>query len=190
MSWDIQNSGKSSNLQVWKTNSGWWQFFRYHQDNFINIHTNKVLDISGGKDNEGQNVIVYNRHNGLNQRWRIVYVDTVKDLPRPEELREEWGMQCGKVFFLRTRMPSKRFVQSQSGNLAVGPKDFDKKNTEMQFMFDCKKNQITTADKSRAGQTWGIGSKGSSSNVEINGNGNEWYRYWHFNDGFIVNQRG
>jgi hypothetical protein len=60
----------------------------------------------------------------------------------------------------------------------------------MQFMFDCKKNQITTADKSRAGQTWEIANRGGSSNVDISGNGNEWYRYWHFSDGYIINQRG
>jgi hypothetical protein len=105
-------------------------------------------------------------------------------------LREEWGFQSGKVFFIRSMLGSKRFVQTQNGNLAIGPKGFDVKNTEMQFVFDGKKNQITTTDKRRAGQTWEIASRGGSTNVDISGNGSEWYRFWHFNDGYIVNQRG
>jgi hypothetical protein len=35
-SWDIANSGKSTNMQIWKTNARWFQLFRYSGDKFIN----------------------------------------------------------------------------------------------------------------------------------------------------------
>lgn len=51
------------------------QQFKYEKGYLINVKTNKVFDVSGGKDAEAQKVIMYNRHKGANQRWRIVYVD-------------------------------------------------------------------------------------------------------------------
>jgi hypothetical protein len=42
-------------MQVWSTNSGWFQIFKYDQKEkmFINLSNNKVLDVSGGRDAEG-----------------------------------------------------------------------------------------------------------------------------------------
>jgi hypothetical protein len=36
-SFDIQNSGRNRNLQVWSTNSGWWQIFKYIGQNLVNV---------------------------------------------------------------------------------------------------------------------------------------------------------
>jgi hypothetical protein len=33
------------------------------------------LDITGGRDKEGNNVITWSRHNGANQKWKILYLD-------------------------------------------------------------------------------------------------------------------
>jgi hypothetical protein len=68
-SWDIQSAGKSANMQVWSTNSGWFQIFKYQGENFVNVQSGKVLDVAGSKDEEAANVIVHGRHNGVNQRW-------------------------------------------------------------------------------------------------------------------------
>jgi len=59
-SWDIQNSGKTNNMQIWSTNSGWWQIFKYIDGTFVNIHNHKVLAVSQKKDAEGQPVTVDN----------------------------------------------------------------------------------------------------------------------------------
>jgi hypothetical protein len=74
-SWDIVNSGRTNNMQVWNTNSGWYQIFKYEDEHFINLKNKKALDVHGGKDEEGRKVIVWSRHNGKNQRWKIVYTD-------------------------------------------------------------------------------------------------------------------
>jgi len=67
-SWDIHNSGKSNHMQIWTTNSQWFQIFRYQSEHFIN-EKGKALDVSGGKDVEGQAVWVWGKHGGKNQRW-------------------------------------------------------------------------------------------------------------------------
>jgi len=36
-SWDIQNAGKTNNMQIWSTNSGWFQLFKYKNGYFLNI---------------------------------------------------------------------------------------------------------------------------------------------------------
>jgi len=74
-SWDIKSAGKTNNMQVWSTNSGWFQVFRYEDDQFINIQNNKVLDVSGSKDVEGQAVVVNGNNGGQNQMWNVIYLD-------------------------------------------------------------------------------------------------------------------
>jgi hypothetical protein len=77
-SWDIKSAGKTNNMQIWSTNSGWFQIFRYQNMQFVNVQNRKVLDVSGGKDLEGQAVIVHNSHNGKNQKWKVLYTDQAK----------------------------------------------------------------------------------------------------------------
>jgi hypothetical protein len=64
---DIQNRGSSSNLQVWETNARWFQLFKYDNGAIVNIKDGRAMDVSGNKDRENQNVIIFKRHNALNQ---------------------------------------------------------------------------------------------------------------------------
>jgi len=52
-SWDIQSAGRTNNMQIWSTNSGWFQVFKYEKNQFINWSNNKVLDVTSSKDEEG-----------------------------------------------------------------------------------------------------------------------------------------
>jgi hypothetical protein len=49
-SWDIKSSGKTSDMQIWSTNSRWWQLFKYSGKKvgtFVNFRDEKrVLDTS------------------------------------------------------------------------------------------------------------------------------------------------
>jgi hypothetical protein len=42
----------------------------------------KVLDVSGSIDAENRRVIAWNKHNGMNQQWDIIYVDEAKPEPK------------------------------------------------------------------------------------------------------------
>jgi hypothetical protein len=50
-------------MQVWSTNSGWFQIFRYEANHFCNpdARGGKCLEVQFGKDAEGQAVIVTGR---------------------------------------------------------------------------------------------------------------------------------
>lgn len=72
--------------------------FRYEKGYLINPATNKVMDVSGGKDAETQKVIMWNKHNGANQRWRIVYVDQFKE--QNKGLIEEFGLFANRPFYI------------------------------------------------------------------------------------------
>jgi hypothetical protein len=54
-------------MQVWSTNSQWFQIFKYSGNNFVNVQNNKVLTVSSNKDEEGQAVVVGGLSNGKNQ---------------------------------------------------------------------------------------------------------------------------
>jgi hypothetical protein len=56
-------------MQVWSTNSGWFQVFKYENSQFINWQSSKVLDVKGAKDEEGAAVGVYGNNGGKHQQW-------------------------------------------------------------------------------------------------------------------------
>jgi outer membrane receptor for Fe3+-dicitrate len=88
--------------------------FRYEKGYIINVKTNKVFDVSGGKDAEAQKVIMYNKHNGANQRWRIVYVDQFKE--QTKGLIEEFGLYANRPFYIRSQLPNKRMAECQGNH--------------------------------------------------------------------------
>jgi hypothetical protein len=52
-SWDIQSSGRTRNMQVWSTNSQWFQIFQYINGQFVNIQDGRALTVLDSKDQEG-----------------------------------------------------------------------------------------------------------------------------------------
>jgi outer membrane receptor for Fe3+-dicitrate len=72
------------------------------------VKTNKVFDVSGSKDVEATRVTMYNKHNGANQRWRIVYVEEFKE--QHKGLIEEYGLYANRAFYIRSELPNHRLA--------------------------------------------------------------------------------
>jgi hypothetical protein len=91
-----------------------------------------VFDVESAKDIEAQKVIMWKQHNGLNQKWRIVYTDTV-DVAKTG-LNKDFGFYVNKPFYIRSRLPSKRMVE------CVGRDAYQMRwrsgNTGQQWIFD------------------------------------------------------
>jgi hypothetical protein len=64
-SWDIKSAGRTRDMQIWSTNSGWFQVFKFEDGFFVNPTNNKVLEVDASKDEEGKAVVVGSR-NGNN----------------------------------------------------------------------------------------------------------------------------
>jgi len=76
----IAHSGRSRDLVGHKTNGAWFQDFSL-DGNFVVNKRGLVVDVSGAKDKDGANVIVWKKHGKLNQQWKIEYVniDTIQN---------------------------------------------------------------------------------------------------------------
>jgi hypothetical protein len=169
-SFDIQNAGKNKNLQVYKTNSGWFQLFKYNGGNIVNVKDQKVLDVAGSRDTEGNNVVVWKRHNGLNQRWKVIYLDEMK--PEPTKgLDQETGLYRNRAFYIVSRLPAHRVATVQGHNLAITKK---KNGDESQlFFFD----HLTRTIKSQQfkARSIDIQSSGRGRSVQIWNTNARWW---------------
>jgi hypothetical protein len=134
-SWDIQSSGRTNNMQIWSTNSGWFQVFKYEKNQFINWSNNKVLDVVGGKDVEGQKVGVWGRnHRGKNQIWTVVYVDKSKK-DRKSGFNKNFGFHINRPFYIRSRLPFHRVAECHGAN-NVWLKRWRRNVRQQQWYFD------------------------------------------------------
>jgi hypothetical protein len=97
-------------MQIWSTNSGWWQVFKYENNQFINWSNNKVVEVKGSKDEEMAAVGVFGNNNGRNQQWQVVYVDKA-DGPQTQGLNKEFGMHCDRLFYIVSELPFNRVIE-------------------------------------------------------------------------------
>jgi len=89
--------------------------------------------VSGNRDVEAQNVIVWNRHNGLNQRWNIVY-DKDEKAEKTTGMGE-YGFKINEPFFIVSRLPMKRVAEAiGASNVVI--KTMVKNRLAQQFFFD------------------------------------------------------
>jgi hypothetical protein len=109
------------------------QQFKYEKGYLINVKTNKVFDVSGSKDVEATRVTMYNKHNGANQRWRIVYVEEFKE--QHKGLIEEYGLYANRAFYIRSELPNHRLAQCQV-NMNVLQQRWRNNETAQQWYFD------------------------------------------------------
>jgi hypothetical protein len=84
----------------------------------------KVMDVQGGQDKENQNVIVWNRHNGKNQQWDIVYAD----LPPPKI-----EFKPNQPFIIINQMAGKRLLTLDGQNFIIRTRN---NSPEQLFKFD------------------------------------------------------
>jgi hypothetical protein len=118
-SFDIQSSGKTNNMQVWSTNSQWFQIFKYQGNMFINVGKDgKVLDVSGSRDVEGQAVQVHGNNGGKNQKWNVVYLDKAPKV-KNTGMNEEFGFFMNRPFYLQSRLPMRRVAECVGANNVV-----------------------------------------------------------------------
>ena len=138
-----------------------------------NVQNKLVLDITGGKDEEHRDVIVYRRHGGKNQQWKIIYIDTIKK-EKETGLNEDFGFHCDKPFFVRSRLPMKRVLEPQGANNVTIRKYNNSRRKQQTFTFNC-------VDKTIRSNYWKnyameIQSNGGSSNIRMTStiNGRWW----------------
>lgn len=136
----------------------------------MNVKDQKVLDVTGNRDTEGNNVIVWKRHNGLNQRWKIMYLDEMK--PEPTKgMDQDSGLYRNRPFYMVSRLPAHRVATVAGRNLTITKK---KDGNESQlFYFD----HLTRTIKSKQykGRSVDIQSSGRGRSVQIYNTNARWW---------------
>jgi len=102
------------------------------------------LDVHGGRDKEGNNVMMHGRNNGTGQKWRILYLDEKDDEPTTG-LDDDSGLYRNRPFYLISRLPKHRALTVSHGRY-LRIQDKKKDNAHQIFYFD----HLTRTIKSKA----------------------------------------
>jgi len=137
-----------------------------------NMYDNRVIDVTAGKDVEGQNVIVWKRHGGANQRWKVIY-EKDQDNFKTEGVNKDFGFHINRPFYLVSRLWMKRVVETP-GASSVNIRRYRKNHKPQQFFFDEKSKTIRSNHWKNYGLE--ITGNGSSKNVRMTASINS--RWW------------
>jgi len=100
----------------------------------------KVLDVHSAKDTENRQVIMWNRHNGLNQQWDIIYVSDYKGPAKKGEKSDKFGFYVERPFYIVSDMPRHRYIDCKGGrNIVI---NYPHGGKSQQWFFDMKTRTI------------------------------------------------
>jgi hypothetical protein len=127
------------------------------------------MDVHGGIDAESRNIIVWNRHKGINQHWDVIYADEYPDEPGKGELNEKFGLYVERPFYISTALPSHRYIDLVSNNLVI--KTPNGRNTQVWYFHQ---QSLTIRSKSN-NQSWNIQSNGGGKGMQITSTNSNWW---------------
>ena len=129
----------------------------------------KVLDVQGALDQENRNVIVHNRHGGLNQQWEILYVDVAK--PEPTSgLNPDFGLYINRPFMIRSYLGQRRYLDLVGNNVLIKTKNG---RPSQNFVFDQKTRTIHPMSNKR--KSFDITSSGRNRNLQVANTNSGWF---------------
>jgi hypothetical protein len=130
-----------------------------------------VFDVSANKDREGQNVHIWKRHGGANQRWRVVYADE-ESKEKVKGKNSTYGFYINRPFYFRSRLPMKRVAECVSTNIKLRRWNNGRKRQQT-FKFD----QVSKTIKSQYYTSYSldITSNGRSANLRVTTTNSRWW---------------
>jgi hypothetical protein len=143
--------------------------FRMSGRFLTNIKNNKVMDVSGNKDKENQNIHMWKRHGGLNQQWDIVYADQWKGEPTKGQLNKDYGLYVLRPFYVISHMSSRRYLDILGRNMVI--KTPNGRSTQQWYFHQ---TSLTIRSKSN-NQSWDIQSAGKTTNMQVWSTNSGWW---------------
>jgi hypothetical protein len=140
--------------------------FRF-QGNYVVNERGKVMDVSGGVDDENKNIIMYKKHKGLNQQWDVIYADEYPEEPKKGEYNEQFGMYVERDFHIVSQMKSNRYLDLiNNRNFVIKTANgrntqtwyFDQKSLTIKTRLNNQSFDIKNAGKTRNMQVWSTNS--------------------------------
>ena len=128
------------------------------------------MDVSGNVDAENRNIQVYTKHGRINQQWDIIYVDEWKGEPVKGELNEDFGLYVDRTFYIKTQLPSARYIDLISNRQMVIKTPNGRKTQEWYF------HQPSLTIRTRLNnQSWDIKSSGRTRDMQIWSTNSGWW---------------
>jgi hypothetical protein len=108
-SWNINGNGKADRMDLYRTNSAWWQIFFYDEasKSFRNGKDKRCVDAK--KDEEGASLNVLACNGSAGQKWTILYEDKAEK-SRTKGMNTDFGFEINRPFFVVSQMPMKRVL--------------------------------------------------------------------------------
>jgi hypothetical protein len=128
------------------------------------------MDVSGGRDNENQNIHMWSKHGGLNQQWDVVYVKEMKAAPKPGSWDKEYGFRIGVPFYISTALPSARVMDLSGRNIVIKRKTGA---SSQQWFFDWKTK--TVKNNRQKGWSFDIQNAGRTNNLQAWNTNSGWF---------------
>jgi hypothetical protein len=142
-----------------------WSF----KDAYLINEQGKVMDVYQGKDKEQQNIIVWKKHNGLNQQWDLIYADKFPREPVKGELNKEFGMYVQRDFYIVSQLKANRYLDLVGRNFVI--KTPNGRNSQTWY-FDQRSLTIKTRWNN---QSWDIRNSGRTNNMQVWSTNSGWW---------------
>jgi len=128
------------------------------------------MDVDGGQDVENRNIIVWNKHGGLNQQWDVIYVDEYPAEPVKGELNEQFGLYVERPFYITSELGEHRLLTIiDSKQLAIKTKNVTAQQT---WFFD---QTSLTIKNSQNKKSFNINSNGASKQIHVYTTNSGWW---------------
>jgi hypothetical protein len=115
---------------------------------------------------------LWKRHNGWNQRWRVVYVDKSKKMLGKGKYNGRFGFHIMRPFVMRSRLGVRRVIECVS-NAYLRSKKYYHNRKAQHFVFDNKSKTVQGWYwKNRAIE---ITSSGGSIQLRMNTPNSRWW---------------
>jgi len=128
-SWDIENQGKSNNMQIWKTSTRWFQMFKLAGDRIRNERGQYVAV------QNKENVVVQKSSNGFCSRWNVKYVKDEQNY-KDGEFHPKYGFICNKQFYIISKRDQRHLESFRHIGGKVVTKIRNGKNVQ-KWTFNC-----------------------------------------------------
>jgi membrane carboxypeptidase/penicillin-binding protein PbpC len=143
--------------------------FRYRSGFLIN-ERGKVMDVHGNRDVENRDIIVWNKHGGLNQQWDLIYSNQWPKEPKKGQLNKDFGIVVERDFYIVSNMRSRRYLDIiNNRNIVI--KTRNGRKTQRWYFHQ----QSLTIKTRYNNQSWDIKSAGKTSTLQIWSTNSGWW---------------
>jgi len=127
------------------------------------------MDVQGNHDSENRNVLMWNRHNGLNQQWDIIYVKDMPAEPKKGEWNKDFNFMVDTTFHVVSKMAQGRYLDILGRNLVIKTRNSRK---TQDFYFHQPSKTVRSRNNN---QSFDIVSSGRSTNMQVWSTNSGWW---------------